>query len=81
MCFGNGLTHILFTSFPTTSRDNQPVGNIRIYLHDRYLTVAILDDDATEPEIRWIRTECAELEEFAREHQGAKAAIEATSNY
>ena len=36
-------------------------------VHDRYCQVAILDDDTNNPEERRIRTERAELEEFARE--------------
>jgi len=72
---------ILFNLFPTASHDNQPMEYIGMDVHDRYCQVAILDDDTTEPEERRIRTERAELEEFAREHQGAQAAIEATRNY
>lgn len=54
---------------------------IGIDVHDRYLAVAILDDDTDNPEECRIRAERAELEEFAREHHGAQAAIEATRNY
>jgi len=50
-------------------------------VHDRYCQVAILDDNTDNPEECRIRTERAELEEFAREHEGAQAAIEATRNY
>jgi transposase len=50
-------------------------------VHDRYCQVAILDDDTSDPDERRIPTERAELEEFAREHSDAKAAIEATRNY
>jgi len=50
-------------------------------VHDRYCQVAIVDDDSSEPEERRIPAERAELEEFAREYSGAKAAIEATRNY
>ena len=54
---------------------------IGLDVHDRYCQVAILDDNTDNPEERRIRTERAELEEFAREHEGAQAAIEATRNY
>ena len=50
-------------------------------VHNRYCQVAILDDDSTNPEECRIKAERDELEEFAREHQGAQAAIEATRNY
>ncbi|MEF8975271.1 MAG: hypothetical protein V5A21_03470 [Halapricum sp.] len=50
-------------------------------VHDRYCQVAILDDDTDNPDECRIRAERAELEEFAREHRGAQAAIEATRNY
>jgi len=54
---------------------------IGIDVHKRYCQVAILDDDTTDPDEYRIPTERDELEEFAREHQGAQAAIEATRNY
>lgn len=50
-------------------------------VHNRYCQVAILDDDSTDPDECRIRAERAELEEFAREHQGAQVAIEATRNH
>jgi transposase len=50
-------------------------------VHNRHCQVAILDDNSTEPEEFRLRTERAELEEFAREHHGAQIAIEATRNH
>lgn len=49
-------------------------------VHNRYCQVAILDDvtESTDPEECRIPTERDELEEFAREHQGANVAFEAT---
>lgn len=50
--------------------------------HKRYYSqVAILDDDSTDPDECRLKAERAELEEFARKHQGTQAAIEATRNY
>jgi len=50
-------------------------------VHNRYCQVAILDDDSTDPEECRIKAQRDELEEFARDHKGAQAAIEATRNY
>lgn len=71
---------IQFTLFPV-SRNELTMEYIGIDVHDRYCQVAILDDNTDNPEECRIRTERAELEEFAREHEGAQAAIEATRNY
>ena len=59
----------------------QTMDYIGMDVHDRYYQVAILDDVTDNPEKCRIRAERAELEEFAREHEGAQAAIEATRNY
>jgi len=50
-------------------------------VHQRYCQVALLDDDSADPQEQRLKTERAELEEFAREHEGAKVAFEATRNH
>lgn len=42
-------------------------------VHQRYLTVALMDDDGSDPEEFRIDASRDELEEFAREHAGAEA--------
>lgn len=56
---------------------------IGIDVHKRYCQVAILDSDSTthDPEEHRLKTDRAELEDFAAEHAGSTAAIEATRNY
>lgn len=50
-------------------------------VHQRYCQVALLEDDSTEPKELRLNTERAELEEFAREHEGARVAFEASRNH
>lgn len=72
---------IQFTIFPAVSTHQPTMEYIGMDVHKRYCQVAILDDDSTNPDECRLRTERDELEEFAREHQGAQVAIEATRNY
>lgn len=48
-------------------------------VHDGYSQVAVMDPDGTDPDS--LRLDDADVEEFAREHAGAKVAIEASSVY
>jgi transposase len=50
-------------------------------VHQRYCQVALLDDDSSDPDEQRLKTERDELEEFAREHEGAHVAFEATRNH
>jgi len=50
-------------------------------VHQRYCQVALMEDDSTDPKELRLKTERAELEEFAREHEGARVAFEATRNH